>query len=143
VKKKIPRSHFIRLLMMTIAFVANLHLARAEEKPATPESATATVAPQEAAAPPSEPAQPAAAAEEGEYEIDYEPEDSDEMVKPTPAKSAHGKKSSQASAPTANAIGGSGGIQGSRAKHRFTPILKSETKSIYQKDGKALDVDSD
>ena len=84
----------------------------------------------------------AASTSEGEYEIDYEEEPGTETeteaVEEVPVvKPQKGKKKIQAPG------GGSGGIQGSRAKHRFTPILKSETKSIYQKDGKALDVDSD
>jgi len=64
--------------------------------------------------------------EEGDYEIDYEEEVSGDQEESA-----------------ANSVGGAGGIQGSRAKHRFIPILKSETKSIYKKDGKALDVDTD
>ena len=77
---------------------------------------------------------------EGEYEIDYEEEpdasgDSEaapiEPVAPVnaPKKAAKGQ--------------GGPAVQGSRAKDRFTPILKSETKSIYQKGGKHLDVDPD
>jgi hypothetical protein len=34
-------------------------------------------------------------------------------------------------------------VQGSRAKDRFVPILKSETRSIYKKNGKHYDVDTD
>lgn len=82
------------------------------------------------------------AADDSEYEIDYEEEpgtDGEEPVEaPVPKKNGTRKKNSSVSAG-----GGVGGIQGSRAKHRFTPILKSETKSVYKKDGKALDVDSD
>jgi hypothetical protein len=78
--------------------------------------------------------------EEGEYEVDYEEEPSgDGDSGEAPVKP---KKTKKVSA-TQNSGGGSGGIQGSRAKHRFTPILKSETKSAYKKDGKALDVDTD
>ena len=86
----------------------------------------------------------ASGTEEGEYEIDYEeePADTDEMEPAEPVKVTREKKTSS-TATAANSNGGSGGIQGSRAKHRFNPILKSETKSIYQKDGKALDVDTD
>jgi len=76
--------------------------------------------------------------EEGDYEIDYEEEVSGDQEESEPVKKAPSKKKS-----AANSVGGAGGIQGSRAKHRFIPILKSETKSIYKKDGKALDVDTD
>ena len=82
----------------------------------------------------------AAATTDGDYEIDYEEEpesEGDDAETVAPVKPAKGKKTTYAPG------GGAGGIQGSRAKHRFTPILKSETKSIYKKDGKALDVDSD
>ena len=83
---------------------------------------------------------------DGDYEIDYEeePEEgaaadaaadtAEEPEKPAPKKkSAKGKKS----------IGGGPAVQGSRAKNRFTAILKSDTKSAYKKNGKPLDVDAD
>jgi hypothetical protein len=121
--------------------------------PAEPAKVTPSEAPNSAAAPVVETppatapkteeapktATPATSADDGEYEIDYEEEpgtDGDE-VEEAPVKPKKGKKTVYAPG------GGGGGIQGSRAKHRFTPILKSETKSIYKKDGKALDVDSD
>jgi hypothetical protein len=70
---------------------------------------------------------------DGEYEIDYEEEVSpaDEAPAPVPKRSAP------------RAQGGGTAVQGSRAKDRFTPILKSETKSVYKKGGKQLDVDPD
>jgi hypothetical protein len=83
---------------------------------------------------------PAATPAEGEYEIDYEEEEgasveaAPEVADPSPSKS---KKR------TVRNFGSGPAVQGSRAKNRFVPILKSETKSVYQKDGKALDVDTD
>ena len=75
-----------------------------------------------------------------EYEIDYEEEPESEEVsepEPEPVKSKKGERKKAAK--------NSGGpaVQGSRAKNRFAPILKSETKSLYKKDGKVLDVDAD
>ena len=75
------------------------------------------------------------------YEIDYEEEADAEGVEdggdaePVVKK---GKKKSSAGSKTNNSA-----VQGSRAKNRFTPILKTENKSIYKKNGKNLDVDSD
>jgi hypothetical protein len=79
-----------------------------------------------------------------EYEIDYEeePEVSDETpletatVKPNPEVKRKSK-------PASVKGGGGPAVQGSRAKDRFVPILKSETKSVYQKGGKHFDVDPD
>ncbi len=104
-----------------------------------PAAAEAPVAPPvEGQAPaPSTEAAPAQSADDGEYEIDYEeePEGDEPVQTPAPRKS----KSTRPSIP-----GGSGpAVQGSRAKKRFTPILKSETKSVYRKEGKGLDVDTD
>ena len=65
-----------------------------------------------------------------EYEIDYEEEPAEPAVPAAPAKKALRS-------------GGIPAVQGSRAKDRFTPILKSETKSVYKKGGKSLDVDPD
>ncbi len=71
---------------------------------------------------------------EGEYEIDYE-EEAEAGVETAPAPKApdRGEKSKKSAA----------GVQGSRAKDRFVPILKSETRSIYKKNGKNYDVDTD
>ncbi|MBU6153709.1 MAG: hypothetical protein KGP28_05345 [Bdellovibrionales bacterium] len=69
---------------------------------------------------------------DGEYEIDYE-----EEVAPEEAPAPMPKRS------VPRAQGGGTAVQGSRAKDRFTPILKSETKSVYKKGGKHLDVDPD
>lgn len=78
-----------------------------------------------------------AQSDDGEYEIDYEEEpdtEAPEVEAPVPAKGRKSKKKSILSI---------GGVQGSVAKNRFVPILKSETKSVYKKDGNALDVDPD
>jgi hypothetical protein len=34
-------------------------------------------------------------------------------------------------------------LQGSRAEKKIAPLMKSEAKSIYKKNGKSLDVDTD
>lgn len=76
---------------------------------------------------------------DGEYEIDYEEEEGasaeavPEAPEPLPVK---GKK-------RIRSFGVGPAVQGSRAKNRFVPILKSETRSVYQKDGRPLDVDTD
>lgn len=78
--------------------------------------------------------------DEGNYEIDYEEEpeesSSEETAVPerAPVKKASGR---------GKGIGGGPAVQGSRAKNRFAPILKSETRSVYKRDGKTLDVDTD
>ena len=71
-------------------------------------------------------------ATEGEYEIDSEEEAEVEAV---PAPQSPGR--------AARPQKGGSGVQGSRAKDRFVPILKSETRSIYKKNGKHYDVDTD
>jgi hypothetical protein len=87
--------------------------------------------------------QPAASPEvpaASEYEIDYEEEaDADLEPTPTPAQ-APGKKVKNKAATTGV---NSAAVQGSRAKNRFAPLLRSETKSVYKKDGRRLDVDTD
>lgn len=72
---------------------------------------------------------------ESEYEIDYEEEPGSDEAEP-PAPPVKNKK-------TKSKGGGGPSVQGSIAKDRFVPILKSETKSIYKKNGKSLDVDTD
>jgi len=75
----------------------------------------------------------------GEYEVDYEEEpDSDAEVEATPAPKAITQKKGKAPR-----LGGGPAVQGSRAQNRFISLLKSETKSVYKKNGKPLDVDSD
>jgi septal ring-binding cell division protein DamX len=138
------------LLMLMVSFGFKSLLVRAQEgnaaalpaePPATSEAKTPAKESQADAQIPAEKnsAAPGGAAD-GEYEIDYEEEPGTEgdAAEETPvAKPIRGKKTVYAPG------GGAGGIMGSRAKHRFTPILKSETRSIYKKDGKSLDVDSD
>ena len=70
---------------------------------------------------------------DGEYEIENEEEVAppEEVAVPLPKRAVIRGK------------GGGTAVQGSRAKDRFTPILKSETKSVYKKGGKHLDVDPD
>ena len=101
--------------------------------------APVAVAPGNGAASPA----PKSSEDEGGYEIDYEEESDaeggapEEAPEPGPMVPAP-KKSRGGITP------GSGpAVQGSRAKNRFAPILKSDSKSVYQKDGKHLDVDPD
>jgi len=101
-----------------------------------PEVKTAPVIPTPASTPtPS--ASPAGSG--SEYEVDYEEEAGGEDAeveeeKPQPKKSAKkvAVKNSKESV-----------SQGSRAEKKIAPLVKSETKSVYKKNGKALDVDSD
>jgi len=79
-------------------------------------------------------------ADEGAYEIDYE-EESEDAEAPVPE--APPVKAPARVKGGGKAIGGGPAVQGSRAKNRFAPILKSETRSVYKKDGKTLDVDTD
>jgi septal ring-binding cell division protein DamX len=108
--------------------------------PATAASPTAN-APAEAAAPNAPQEKVIPSADEGGYEIDYEEEPDAENAEPEEAP-ARTKKSKKilTNNPTNS---GAGGVQGSIAKNRFVPILKSETKSVYKKDGNSLDVDTD
>ena len=103
---------------------------RAEEAPpASPLESAVTPQTQSSPASPQAP-QPVS---DAEYEIETEEEVMPAEEAPTPA-------------PKRSASRGQGGgtaVQGSRAKDRFTPILKSETKSVYKKGGKHLDVDPD
>ncbi len=76
-----------------------------------------------------------ARAAEDDYEVDYE-----EEVAPVEKKEPHhhpnAKKGMSASSDTT--------MQGSRAKKQLTtPAAKSENKSVYQKNGAPLDVDTD
>ena len=115
------------MLMFLFSFLVFNQFAHAEEKILAVPSQVE----------PSSKADAADSAEEGEYEIDYEEEPEEEIpVQESPALKKDKKQKS---------VRGGGGpaVQGSRAKDRFVPILKSESKSIYKKDGKVLDVDSD
>ncbi len=85
----------------------------------------------------------APAAADGEYEIDYEEEPEGASEEPSEAEPEPvPSKSVKKGAKTSKNSGGPA-VQGSRAKNRFAPILKSETKSAYKKEGKVLDVDAD
>jgi hypothetical protein len=82
----------------------------------------------------------APAKESSDYEVDYEEEPgSDEVEEPVVDKpvTKNEKKSSSKKNPKESAS------QGSRAEKKIAPMMKSETKSIYKKNGKSLDVDSD
>ncbi len=78
--------------------------------------------------------------ESSDYEVDYEeepgaaePEVPAVEVKPT-RKDKAGKVEKFSKDTTS---------QGSRAEKKIAPLMKSETKSVYKKNGKALDVDTD
>jgi hypothetical protein len=71
--------------------------------------------------------------------VDYEEEPGTEeveepVVEEKPTKKAKTKSEKGSKDTTA---------QGSRAEKKIAPLMKSETKSIYKKNGKALDVDTD
>ncbi len=75
-----------------------------------------------------------------EYEIDYEEEaDAGEEEAPEAVKQPEKTKKT----PQSLKIGVGPAVQGSRAKNRFIPILKSDTRSVYQREGKSYDVDTD
>ncbi len=76
---------------------------------------------------------------DSEYEIDYEEEGVSNEAPPEVAQPVNSKGKRK----PIRSFGTGPAVQGSRAKNRFVPILKSETKSVYQKDGKYLDVDTD
>ena len=81
-----------------------------------------------------------AEAESSDYEVDYEEEpgsveaaEPEETVKPA-LKTKSGKAEKFSKDTTS---------QGSRAEKKIAPMMKSETKSVYRKNGKPLDVDTD
>jgi hypothetical protein len=87
--------------------------------------------------------------ETGDYEIDYEEEPDAEssdgvenaaQVTPTPIQKGRSKSFSRTPGPVDRNVPSS---QGTRSKNKFAPLLKSETKSIYKKNGRPLDVDTD
>ena len=88
-----------------------------------------------------EPSNPAptpasAPAESSDYEVDYEEEPEEEpVVEEKPVKKSKGSSEKSISKDTTS--------QGSRAEKKIAPMMKSETKSIYKKNGKPLDVDTD
>ena len=82
------------------------------------------------------------------YEIDYEeepdesaPAEEEKPIEQVPAKKA--KRGTQSTASSNKSNVNNSVVQGSRAMNRFQPLLKSDTKSIYKKNGKNLDVDAD
>ena len=115
------------------------------QEPAAPVSeppAAAPVAPPPVTAAPGVTAPPAV--ESGDYEIDYEEEpgaDPEGDAEPTTTPKKAGRRSSPiATGPVDRNIPSS---QGTRSKNKFAPMLKSDTKSIYKKNGRPLDVDTD
>ena len=84
----------------------------------------------------------APAVTEGEinYEVDHDEDpgteevEEPEEVKPLPAKGKRSKSSKNLKESAS---------QGSRAEKKIAPMMKSETKSKYKKNGRALDVDAD
>jgi hypothetical protein len=74
--------------------------------------------------------------ESSDYEVDYEEEPEEEpVVEEKPLKKSKGAVEKPMSKDTTS--------QGSRAEKKIAPMMKSETKSIYKKNGKPLDVDTD
>ena len=70
-------------------------------------------------------------AEDSNYEIDYEEVSDGETEEPRPAK-ARSKPPSSGPA-----------VQGTHSTNKIASLLKSESKSVYKKNGKQLDVDTD
>jgi hypothetical protein len=134
--------NFLRLIAILLLFGSSLPSAMADD--AEPVKVEAP------AAAPAAPAAPAASGEEespsgsGEYEIDYE-EEPDAGGETGETESAEEAPAPKKSATKRASSGGNGNpaVQGTHSKNRFAPILKSDTKSIYKKNGKALDVDTD
>jgi len=80
-----------------------------------------------------------AESDSSDYEVDYEEEPGTEEVEEPkeekPVKKSKGGSMDKGSKDTTS--------QGSRAEKKIAPMMKSETKSVYKKNGKALDVDTD
>jgi hypothetical protein len=80
----------------------------------------------------------------GEYEIDYEeePESTGDTEEAEPVKESSSTKTSKRASKRAVGAGGPA-VQGTHSINRFKAILKSDTRSVYKKNGKSLDVDTD
>ena len=152
------------LLLFHVPVLAQTQTA---EKPAVNEDAAVAPAAKEAAAPAKEatPEVPKAATSgasteksednSGEYEIDYEEEPeggSEEVGEPAAelddtadeeAPKAKSKKKRHGKSLDRNAPSLGSAVSGTRSKNKFAPILSSETKSVYRRNGKPLDVDTD
>ncbi|MBS1958612.1 MAG: hypothetical protein JST80_03990 [Bdellovibrionales bacterium] len=106
---------------------------------------------EETTAAPKTPAAGATSSDSSDYEIDYEEEpesvdqsaDTGEGAEEPPAPVKGKKKPTKKAAPRVKADRNAPALTGTRSTNRFAPILKSDTKSIYKKNGKALDVDTD
>ena|GEM_PF-3077879 len=70
----------------------------------------------------------------GGYEIDYEEEPDTTAQTPSPTAAPKVRRPRDNSNPA---------VQGTHSSHHFAPMMKSETKSVYKKNGKTLDVDTD
>ncbi len=80
--------------------------------------------------------------ESSDYEVDYEEEPGDEEpVIEAPVEEEPVKKKSNKT--KTEKLPKDTSTQGSRATNRFQPMIKSESKSHYKKNGKSLDVDPD
>jgi hypothetical protein len=155
---------FRTALLISAFLSAGAHAQEGSDVPAPDAPATQAIP---TAAPPAETPRPstdvkpnAPAETGGDYEIDYEEEDEggaateegDAESEPAhPVK--HGKTTPvpkkapvapRAAAPKSAANDRSAPTsQGTRSKNRFAPLLKSDAKSVYKKNGKSLDVDTD
>jgi hypothetical protein len=123
------------LIFVVGLFVLGNSIAIAQESAPVPNPTESPAAVSELTAP-----QPAAAStpeavetSDEDYEVDYE----EEGDLPPP------KKSSKKAGTAGEGKDPEPTTQGSRAKNRFSVPAKSETKSIYKKNGVSLDVDSD
>lgn len=90
-----------------------------------------------------------APASQGDYEIDYEEELDSETATEADTEAAGEIHSDaiQESAPSRRAyrakINKGTSSSGTRSVNRFAPVSRSDERSVYQKDGKRLDVDTD
>lgn len=122
----------ILLLFALFTFQVNAQTPDLKAAPVAPTEPVSTPVPAEAT--------PAESDVSEDYQVDYEEEPGSEEVEepaeeaPVAVKSkkTKGKKNVKESV-----------TQGSRAEKKIAPMMKSETKSIYKKNGKSLDVDSD
>jgi hypothetical protein len=83
-------------------------------------------------------AEPVVTEESSDYEVDYE-EEPVEVEEPVAEEKPQVKKGK----PVAEKVSKDTTSQGSRAEKKIAPMMKSETKSVYKKNGKPLDVDTD
>ena len=134
------------MIWLALLFTSALSFA---DEPVAPVPAAAVVEPKSVeVVQPAEPAQPAAASGDtsGEYEIDYEEEPEatsgdEEAPEEAPVAKKSKKKAGKKVDRSVPSLGSA--VSGTRSKNKFAPILNSDLKSVYHRNGKALDVDTD